>query len=416
MEKITLENGLRILLLPIGAARSASVGVWVAAGSRHEEKPEQGISHFIEHMLFKGTSRRSARAISEEMDRLGGSVNAYTAKEYTRYYAQCLSENAVQAMDILCDMLTSPRLDGEDMERERGVILDEMAMYEDSGEDVAHEALCAAVWPDSPLGRTICGLPGTVSALAPDDLRRYLSAHYTPERMIAVAAGGFDREGMLSLLKDTLGALPRGTGNPTLDAPAFAPSLALNRKEFEQTSLTLALPGLPFGDPRRYAMTLLNFIAGGGASSRLFQRLREELGLAYSVYSAAYSNQGAGLFTVAASFSADQQEQVLTEILAVLRGLPGSVTEEEFARAHAQVKASFILGLETVAAQASYIGRNELLEGRAVDPAEVLAALNRLTVRDINALAEELLADPRRALSVAGDVKTREFYAPFLRT
>lgn len=416
MEKITLENGLRILLLPIGAARSASVGVWVAAGSRHEEKPEQGISHFIEHMLFKGTSRRSARAISEEMDRLGGSVNAYTAKEYTRYYAQCLSENAVQAMDILCDMLTSPRLDGEDMERERGVILDEMAMYEDSGEDVAHEALCAAVWPDSPLGRTICGLPRTVSALAPDDLRRYLSAHYTPERMIAVAAGGFDREGMLSLLKGTLGALPCGKGNPTLDAPAFTPSLALNRKEFEQTSLTLALPGLPFGDPRRYAMTLLNFIAGGGASSRLFQRLREELGLAYSVYSAAYSNQGAGLFTVAASFSADQQEQVLTEILAVLRGLPGSVTEEEFARAHAQVKASFILGLETVAAQASYIGRNELLEGRAVDPAEVLAALNRLTVRDINALAEELLADPRRALSVAGDVKTREFYAPFLRT
>ena len=243
MEKITLGNGLRILLLPIDAARSASVGVWVAAGSRHEAKAEQGISHFIEHMLFKGTSRRSARAISEEMDRLGGSVNAYTAKEYTRYYAQCLSENAVQAMDILCDMLTSPRLDGEDMERERGVILDEMAMYEDSGEDVAHEALCAAVWPDSPLGRTICGLPGMVSALTPDDLRRYLSAHYTPERMIAVAAGGFDREGMLALLKGTLGALPRGTGEPPLDAPAFTPSLALNRKEFEQTSLTLALPG-----------------------------------------------------------------------------------------------------------------------------------------------------------------------------
>ena len=251
MEKIVLENGLRILLLPIAGARSASVGVWVAAGSRHEEARQQGISHFIEHMLFKGTSRRSARAISEEMDMLGGNVNAYTSRQYTRYYAQCLGDNAVQALDILCDMLTSSRLDREEMERERGVILDEMAMYEDSGEDVAHEALCAAVWPGSPLGRTICGLPETVRALTPDDLRGYMRRHYTPDRMVAVAAGEFDREGVLRLLRDTLGALRRGEGAPALDAPAFTPALALKAKEFEQTSLTLAMPGLPAGDERR---------------------------------------------------------------------------------------------------------------------------------------------------------------------
>ncbi len=413
MEKLILDNGLRILLLPVAGARSASVGVWVAAGSRHEEAGEQGISHFIEHMLFKGTARRSARALSEEMDRLGGSVNAYTSKEYTRYYAQCLAENAAGALDILCDMLVSSRLDGEEMERERGVILDEMAMYEDSGEDVAHEALCAAVWPGSPLGRTILGLPETVSALTPDDLRRYMRRHYTPERMVAAVAGGFDREAVLRVLRETLGALPQGAGAPVLDAPAFTPALTLKPKEFEQTSLCLAMPGLPAGDPRRYAMSLLNFIVGGGASSRLFQRLREELGLTYSVYSAAYAGKGAGLFTVAASFSAGQQEQVLSEILAVLRGLPGTITEDELERARAQVKASFILGLETAAAQASYAGRNELLEGREIPPGEALAALDRLTRADVDGLAAALLQDPRRALSVAGDVKAPAFYDPF---
>ena len=413
MEKIVLDNGLRILLDPIDGARSASVGVWVAAGSRHEDAREQGISHFIEHMLFKGTARRSARDISEEMDRLGGNINAYTSKEYTRYYAQCLAENAAGALDILCDMLVSPRLDRDEMERERGVILDEMAMYEDSGEDVAHETLCAAVWPDSPLGRTICGRTETVSALSPDNLRRYMHRHYTPERMVAAVAGGFGRDETLRLLRDTLGTLPRGEGAPALDEPSFTPALALTAKEFEQTSLSLALPGLPSGDPRRYAMSLLNFIVGGGASSRLFQRLREELGLAYSVYSASYASKGAGLFTVAASFSAGQQEQVLSEIQGVLRALPGSITDEEFERARAQVKASFILGLETVASQASYIGRNELLEGRAIPPEEAIAALEKLTKEDIEALAADLLGDPRRALSVAGEIHAAAFYDPF---
>lgn len=415
LEKITLNNGLRVLLLPLEGALSASVGVWVAAGSRHESEREQGISHMIEHMLFKGTTRRSARDISEEMDLLGGNVNAYTTKEYTRFYAQALAENAVPAMDILCDMLLDPRLDPGDLALERGVILDEMAMYEDSGEDVAHETLCAAVWPESSLGRPIIGRRDTVSSLSADHLREYLRRQYTPERMVAVAAGGFPREEILALLQDSLGSLPRGAGLPAVDPPAFRPSLSLTRKAFEQTSLALAVPGLPAGDPRRYAMMLLNFIVGGGASSRLFQRLREELGLAYSVYSSAYSHQGAGLFAVAASFSADQQERVLLEIDAILRGVAQGVSEEEFARALAQVKASYVLGLETVAAQAAYVGRNELLEGRAIGSAEVLASLDALTPADIGALADALLgAGVPRALSVAGDVKERTFYTPFL--
>lgn len=414
MEKIVLDNGLRILLLPMEGARSASVGIWVKTGSCHETEKDQGISHFIEHMLFKGTARRSSRMISEEMDRLGGNMNAYTAKEYTYYYAQTLAENAAAALDILCDMLLHPRFDPDDLELERGIILDEMAMYEDSGEDVAQESLSAAVWPGSPFGRPICGIEETVSSFTAEDLRAYVRTHYTPERMLAAVGGGFDREAVLSLLRSTLGTLPRGNGIPPADPPAFTPSLSLVKKDFEQTSLILAMPGIPARDPRRYAMMLLNFIVGGGASSRLFQRLREELGLAYSVYSSSLASEGAGMFAVTASFSSDQQEKVLQEIAAVLKDAAEGVTEEECARAAAQIKASYIMGLETVAARTSYAGRNELFEGRQLESDEVLRELNKLTKADVDALAAEILGGSRRALSVAGDVKPRAFYSPFL--
>lgn len=413
LEKQVLENGLRILLLPIAGARSASVGVWIAAGSRFETPSKQGISHFVEHMLFKGTDTRSARDISEQMDRLGGNLNAYTTKEYTRYYAQTLSENAAETLELLTDMLLHSRMDADAVELERSVILDEMSMYEDVGEDVAHEQLCGALWPDSPLGRPICGSRESVAAITAADLRQYVQQNYTPERMLVVLAGGFDRSALLDVVHSTLGTLPRGTGRPAGDKPAFTPSLTLCTKDFEQVSLELAFPGIPSGDDRRYALLLFNFIVGGGASSRLFQRLREELGLAYSIYSANYAAEGAGVFTIAAATAPEQQETVLREIYAVLDGLRGGVTEEEFLRARAQVKASHIMGLETIAAQASYVGRNELLLGRNVSSDEVLEALDALTLDDVNRLAADLLGGRQAALSVVGAVRDRAFYAPY---
>lgn len=414
MEKITLENGLRVLLLPIEGARSASVGIWLAAGSRFEDRAKEGISHFVEHMLFKGTATRSARQISEEMDRLGGGMNAYTTKEYTRYYAQTLSENAVPALALLTDMLLHARMAPESTEIERGVILEEIAMYDDVGEDLAHEALCAAIWPDSPLGRPICGTRESVAAITSDDLLAYVREQYTPERMVAVAAGGYDRSALLDELRHTLGALPRGHVRPQADAPGFTPSLTVLPRDFEQVSIELAFPGLPAREKRRYAMMLFNFIVGGGASSRLFQRLREELGLAYSIYSAHYANEGAGLFTVSAGVSPDQQFRVLDEIRQVLADIPGHISQEEFLRAQAQVKASFILGLETVAAQASYIGRNELLEGRELSSTEVLQAIDQLTVADIDRLAVDILQECPVALSVAGPVAEQEKYEKYI--
>ena len=414
MEKITWSNGLRLLLLPVEGALSASVGVWIEAGSRYEPASAQGISHFVEHMLFKGTAARSARDISEEMDMLGGSLNAYTTQECTRYYAQTLAQNAPGALELLSDMLLHSRMAPADVELERKVILDEIAVYEDVGEDLAHEALCAAAWPGSPLGRPICGTRSSVAALTSADLLRYVREQYPPERMVVVAAGAFDKAALMDILERGLAALPRGAGRPAVDAPAFSPALTLRPKDFEQVCLELGWRGIPAGDERRYAMMLANFIIGGGASSRLFLRLREELGLAYSIYSGSYADTGAGLFTVSASVAPEEQELVLTEIRGVLDGLLDGVTEPEFQRAKAQVKASYILGMESVAAKAANLGRCELTFGRSLPDEEVLAALDGVTRDEVDALIRTLFAGKPAALAAAGPVGSDSLYAAAL--
>lgn len=238
---------------------------------------------------------------------------------------------------------------------------------------------------------------------------------YTPDKMIVVVAGDYDRDGIHRLVGDTLGRLERGRDTvPTEDAPDFTPSLTLTKKRFEQTSMAFAVPGLHAGDPRRYAMMVLNFIVGGGSSSRLFQRLREELGLTYSIYSSHTAALDAGIFTVLASFSSDSQDTVLKEITEILEQISHGVTDEEFERARAQVKASATMGLETVSAKATFLGHSELFEGREITCDEMLENLNRLTREDVDRLAAEILGGNKRALSVAGKVKKRAFYAPFV--
>ena len=348
------------------------------------------------------------------MDNLGGGMNAYTTKEYTRFYAQTLPENAVGALELIGDMLLNSRMDPHETALERRVILDEMAMYEDEGEDLAHELLCAGVWPESPLGRPIIGTKETVAAIGPDDLLAYVRENYTPERLVVVIAGRFDRAAVLDTAQRLWGECPRGTGIPAADAPAFTPGLFLRRKKFEQLSLEWAVPGLPLGDEGRYALMLFNFLLGGGASSRLFQRVREQLGLVYSIYSTHYASRGAGLMTVGASMTAANQQPVLDEVRRCLTELADGTGEEEFRRAKVQVKASFILGLETVAAQASYIGRSELMENRVPSVDEEIARIDAVTPAEVDALAERLLTGGVQALSGAGPVAAKKVYIPYI--
>lgn len=427
MEKIVLDNGLRVLLAPMENALSASVEIWVAAGSRYEAPPQQGISHFVEHMLFKGTHSRTARRISEETDRLGGALNAYTTRHYTRFYAQVLAEDgaygsreslsgAEAMLDILLDMMLHSRMSPEDTELERQVILDEIDMYEDVGEEVAHESLIGGCWPESGLGRPICGWKNTVESITPDDLRRYVGEQYTPERMLVVLGGKFCRDRLLDRITQQLGGLRPGAGIPANDHPEFRPGIFLKKKKFQQLSLELAYPGLPMGDSRRYAMMLLNFVVGGGASSRLFLRLREELGLAYSVYSSHDAAPGAGLFSISASVTPSHQLEALAEIRKTLSGLwDGSdpVSPEEFLRAKAQTKAAVILGMETVASKAYYMGHNELFAHREIPEREVLDAIDRVSLDQLRELAHEVFTSPC-AFSAAGGVLSAPKYEKIL--
>lgn len=415
MQRIRLDNGLRLLLLPEPTARVFTLDVWVTAGSRYEAGYPGGISHLAEHMLFKGTARRTARQISEEADNMGGVLNAYTGQEYTRYYMQTLSDCAFEAVDLLTDMLQHAAVPEKELEAERRVVLEEIAMYEDSADDLAHDSLVEFVWQGNSLGAPISGTRQSVSAIGRDALLRFLQENYTPDRLTVVCAGGFDGAAMEARLRQLWDGIPAGSDLPAAQPPAFQAGVTCRRKDFEQISFELAFPGLPSGDEGRFALSLLNAVVGGGESSRLYQRLREELGLTYGIFSVNYDSRGAGLYTVCASVSPENQRQALREIGQVLaRLLRDGVTEEELRRTKAHVKTAFLMGLETVAARAARAGRGEVILGRQTTVDEVLARWDALTAADLHRVALRLFSSPP-ALAAVGPVETEATYACWLQ-
>ncbi len=415
MQLIQLDNGLRLLLLPEEHARVFSLDVWVTVGSRYEAGYPGGIAHLAEHMLFKGTARRTARQIAEETDNIGGVMNAYTGQEYTRYYIQTLGEYAAEAVDLLTDMLLHPALLDKELEPERRVVLEEIAMYEDSADDLAHDSLVEFVWQGNSLGAPISGTRQSVEAIDRETLYRFWQAHYTPDRMTVVCAGAFDPAAMEALLCRLWTDVPAGAGLPATTAPTFHPGVVCHRKEFEQVSLELGFPGLPSGDEDRFALSLLNAMVGGGESSRLYQRLREELGLTYGIYTANYDCHGAGLYTVCASVSPENQRQALLEIGRVITCLAREgVTEAELRRTKTHAKTAFLMGLETVAARAGRAGRGEVILGRQTPVGEVLARWDVLTAADLHRLARRLFSAPP-ALAAVGPVATQADYGAWLQ-
>lgn len=408
-QTITLPNGLRILCQQVPGVRSAAIGFFVGVGSRHERATHNGAAHFIEHMLFKGTQRRSAGDLARETDAIGGQLNAYTTKEHTCFYARCLDQHLDRAADLLCDMLFSSRFDQGDVELERGVILEEIGMYEDTPEDLCSERLSASIYKGSSLGRPILGKQSTLTKMTGDWLRRWQIEHYRPENLVVSLAGSFT-QAQVDALKDRLSDLAPGPV-PTYQPAIYQPAITVRRKAIEQNHLIMAFPSLSYLDKRRYQLLLLNSILGGGSSSRLFQQLREERGLCYTVYSYVSDHADTGMLGIYTAVNKEQESAALDTATAIVRDLAQhGVAAEELDRARDQAKAGLVLGLESVQARMSHMGGGTLLYGQIRTADEILAAYDAVTEEQVRAMAEEIFDFSRASLSAVGKVQPAEAY------
>jgi len=405
--KTTLQSGLRVITEAIEHVRSASIGVWVGTGSLFEQPAEMGVSHLIEHMLFKGTERRTALQIAREIEGRGGTLNAFTAKEHTCFYARVLDEHLPIALDVLADMLFHSRFDPEELEREKGVVCEEIKMYEDVPDDLVHDLFAGELWCGHALGRPIVGTAERVQGLSRTAILDYKARHYAPANMVVAAAGHLDHDQVVAWVQERFGdeAAPAAAVPPAPPPPPSIdrPRVVVRPKAIEQAHLVWGTAALPLPDPQIYALNLLNAVVGGGTSSRLFQEVREKRGLAYSVYSYYAAFQRAGSFGVYAGVSPAMLEPVLTLLTEMLAevGRRG-VTPEELLEAKEQLKGQLMLGMESTSSGMSRLGRGELSLGRVYSPDEVMGRIDEIALAEVNELANRLLLDERRVLAAVG--------------
>ncbi|MHA7963083.1 M16 family metallopeptidase [Paenibacillus sp. CAU 1782] len=395
MNKYNLSNGLRVVVEYIPTVRSVSFGIWVKTGSRHETKDNNGISHFIEHMLFKGTDTRSAKDIADLFDGIGGNVNAFTSKEYTCYFAKVLDQHLPIAVDALADMFFNSQLDEGELAKEKNVILEEISMYEDTPDDKVHDEASRAAFGDHPLAYSILGLEERLLLMNSDTLRSYINERYTVENVVISVAGNIQEADILELLEKHFGAFSRHSSPIVPDAPAFQGDYIFYKKKTEQNHLCLSFPGCSNRDAKLYAMILLNNALGGGMSSRLFQEIREKRGLAYSVYSYHMGYADSGLFTIYAGTAPKQTKEVLDLTMEQLGELSvKGLSEEELFRGKEQLKGSLILSLESTSSRMNRIGKNELMLGRHYTLDELLARIDNVTMEDIQEVTRRILSQP----------------------
>lgn len=414
IELITLSNGFRIYLEPRPWSKSCATGLYIGSGSRFETPETLGVSHFIEHMLFKGTHTLSALQIAELSDDTGGTLNAYTTKEYTCLYARVLPVHLETIFSVIADMALYPALRPQELETEKGVILEERSSYEDSSEDLCSDAFYESFWPNDLLGKNIVGTAETIRAMHTDVLRAHLQKFYVPERMVAVFSGKYEREEVVRLCTEKFGALPN-TGNPlTYRVPEHRSFVRCIRKSFQQNILTLGLPGLPADDPRIHVCNYACAILGGSGSSRLFQRIREELGLVYSIDAYHSAFLGAGLLCITMGLSAKNEDKALHEVLKLCRAFPKSITQAELERAKMQAVSAVTMSLESPGSSASRIGRSALLMNHVLPEEELLHRLQSVTAEQVRAFAEEFLTPEKFSLCVVGKPHTEAHYRAVL--
>ncbi|MFI5888757.1 M16 family metallopeptidase [Actinoplanes sp. NPDC051513] len=410
VRRTTLPSGLRIITEAIPGSRSASLGVWVGIGSRDETPAMSGASHFLEHLLFKGTHKRTALQISAEIEAVGGETNAFTTKEYTCYYARVLDIDLPLAVDVLCDAVSDSVLEPADVEIERGVILEEIAMHEDEPSDEVHDVFTEAIFGDHPLGRLISGTEESITPMTRTQINGFYRRRYTAPHIVIAAAGSLEHATVVRLVRKALAgtaldspdAGPAGPRAGSKRVRHQKPHTVVRNRDTEQAHVVLGGVGIGRHDERRFALGVLNNVLGGGMSSRLFQEIREKRGLAYSVYSYASQYADAGLFGVYAGCAPGKVEEVLdltrTELARVAsKGL----TAEEIARGKGMVKGSYVLGLEDSGSRMSRLAKSELLHGDLMSVDELLGRVDAVTADDIDAIAAELLAQPM-SLAVVG--------------
>jgi len=388
-EITSLKNGMTVVSDAMPHLESASVGVWVNAGSRHETEPTHGISHMLEHMAFKGTERRSARAIVEEIEAVGGNLNAHTTHEATAYYARLLKDDVPLVADILADILQHSTFEADEVAREQSVVIQEIGQAADTPDDLVFDHLLAASFSDQPLGRPILGTPESVRSFDGTRLKNYMSTHYSAPGVVLAGAGAVDHAQMVDLAEGLFSQLPQTAGN-SLPAAKFTATDRREEKDLEQVHFTLAFEGVPYGDPDYYTAQVFSAVLGGGMSSRLFQEVREKRGLCYSVYAFNWSFDGTGLFGVYAG-TAEEDVAALVPVLAdEICRLGVDASDEEAARARIQLKAGLLMGMESSAARVEQVARQQMIYGRAMPVKEITDAVDAVDAAALRRFATRL--------------------------
>ena len=405
----TLPNGLRVVSENMPQLETASIGVWVDVGARYESADINGVSHLLEHMAFKGTKRRSALAIAEEIESVGGHVNAYTSREQTAYYAKVMKEDIALAVDILADILQYSTFAEEELERERSVVIQEIAQAHDTPDDVVFDQFQEIVYPDQPLGRTILGPAAQVANYSRDVLADYMGRHYSAQRMVVVGAGRLEHEALVDLAGEAFDALPSANLANDLTAKYEGGDTRTSR-DLEQAHLVLGFDGVAYGDPDFYTVQLFSTLMGGGMSSRLFQEIRERRGLAYAVFTFASSYTDGGVFGIYCGTSPDKLSELTPVIADEMLKVCDTVAPEEVERARAQLKSGLLMSLESSSSRCERLGRHMLIFNRSIPIAEMVTEIEAITAEDVIRVARRILRESRPSLAALGPISDLESY------
>ncbi len=414
MNLITLSNGLRIFTHKRDDLRSATVGVWVMSGSRNETADISGISHFIEHMVFKGSAKRSGFEIAEGMDEIGAHVNAYTTKEYTFFYTKALDYQIIKAADILFDMIRYPRLDEKDIETEKGVVLEEINMCDDDPSDVVYEVNESSLFKGTTLEMKILGEKETVSAFRKEDIEKYMNENYCADRTVIGISGNFDEDEMLQKVREYFSDMPeKSVADPFYPVP-FNKDISLKTMPTEQTHLMMCFDGVGIEHEDLYPLQVCMFILGTGTSSMLYQRIREELGLCYSVDSWLGRYRGGGYIAVSVSLSPDSEEKAINEITDIVGSFSENVTERQVAIAKEKLISSLIMAREQPQSKLSSMGYNLLMLGHFIEDDDIINSIKSITLEDVVKVSDKYLCLDKMSFTAVGKVKTREEYERIL--